>query len=104
MIPFYGDAPNTRSKAWRDFLHLVRDTKVGGLILLNRVSNGIVRNAEPYETAAFINRMQRISKTPLMVGGDFERGASMRIASTTKFPHLMAFGAAGDVNASRHGR
>ncbi len=101
MIPFYGDAPNTRSKAWRDFLHLVRDTKVGGLILLNRVSNGIVRNAEPYETAAFINRMQRISKTPLLVGGDFERGASMRLASTTKFPHLMAFGAAGDVNASR---
>jgi beta-N-acetylhexosaminidase len=101
IIHFYGNAPGSRSKEWRDFLHLVRDTRVGGLILLNRTANGVVQNAEPYETAAFLNRMQRIARTPLIVGGDFERGASMRIAGTTKFPHLMAYGAAGDVNASR---
>jgi beta-N-acetylhexosaminidase len=45
--------------------------------------------------------MQRLAKTPLIVAGDFERGASMRIASTTKFPHLMAFGAAGDPELTR---
>src|ERR1035438_5257699 len=37
-----------------------------------------VQKAEPYALAAFLNRMQRIAKVPLLVGGDFERGASMR--------------------------
>jgi beta-N-acetylhexosaminidase len=37
-----------------------------------------------------------MAKVPLMVGADFERGASMRIDGTTIFPHAMAFGAAGD--------
>jgi len=38
---------------------------------------------------------------PLLVGGDFERGASMRVEGTTVFPHAMAFGAAGDPAFSR---
>ena len=101
VIPFYGQAPNTRSKAWRDFVREVRDTRVGGLVIINRSQNGVVKNAEPYETAAFLNRMQRLAKTPLIVAGDFERGASMRMANTTKFPHLMAFGAAGDPELTR---
>jgi len=37
----------------------------------------------------------------LLVGADLERGASMRVANTTKFPHNMAFGAARDLNATR---
>src|ERR1019366_9763540 len=77
------------------------ETKVGGLIL-NNVTNGRgVQKAEPYALAAFLNRMQRIAKVPLLVGGDFERGASMRVAGTTVFPHAMAFGAAGDPEFSR---
>ena len=36
MIPFYGEAPNTRSRKYQQFLHLVRDERVGGLILINR--------------------------------------------------------------------
>ena len=39
---------------------------------------------------------------PLMVGGDFERGASMRVDGTTVFPHAMAFGATGDPAFSRY--
>jgi beta-N-acetylhexosaminidase len=45
--------------------------------------------------------MQRLAVTPLIVAGDFERGASMRLAGTTKFPHAMAYGAAGDPEATR---
>ena len=37
-----------------------------------------------------------------MVGGDFERGASMRVNGTTVFPHAMAFGATGDPAFSRY--
>lgn len=100
MIHFYGDAPNTKSRSYRKYVTAVRDLRVGGLIVLNRVKNGIVQKADPYQMAAFLNRMQRLSKVPLIVGGDFERGASMRVTSTTQFPHLMAYGAANDLQAT----
>src|SRR5207248_6769422 len=70
IIPFNGEAPNTRSRAYRHFVHLVRDERVGGLILVNTTNHGI-RRAEPYALAAFLNRMQRMAKIPLIVGGDF---------------------------------
>jgi beta-N-acetylhexosaminidase len=101
MVQFYGDAPNTKSKEYREYLSLVRDMKVGGLIVLNRVQNGSVRRAEPYTMAAFVNRMQRSAKVPLLLGGDYERGASMRMNLSASFPHAMAFGAAGDIEATR---
>ena len=101
FIAFHGESPNSRSRAYRNFVRLIAETKVGGLILTN-VSNGhAIQKAEPYALAAFLNRMQRLPKVPLMVGGDFERGASMRVDGTTVFPHAMAFGAAGDPELSR---
>ena len=102
IITSYGEAPSAKSQAFRDFVHQVRDVKVGGLIVVNRVVHGSVRNAEPFAMAAFLNRMQRVAKVPLMVGADFERGASMRVANTTKFPHLMAYGAAHDLALTRY--
>jgi beta-N-acetylhexosaminidase len=101
IAPCFGENPNMRSAEYRKFLHYVRDLHVGGLIVLNRVVHGNVQNAEPYAMAAFLNQMQRISPLPLIVGSDFERGASMRVANTTKFPHNMAYAAAGDLEASR---
>lgn len=101
MIPFYGESPNARSKAYREYASLVRDLQVGGLIILNRVQNGSAVKAEPFAMAAFLNRMQRLAKIPLIVGGDFERGASMRMTGTPQYPHAMAFGAAGDLAATR---
>jgi beta-N-acetylhexosaminidase len=101
VITSYGEAPSSRSAEFRNFVHAVRDLRVGGIIVVNRVVNGSVRNAEPYAMAAFLNRMQRLAKTPLLVGGDFERGASMRVSGTPKYPHLMAYGAAGDLKLTR---
>jgi beta-N-acetylhexosaminidase len=101
LIAFHGESPNSGSRAYLRFLRLIRDVKVGGLILTN-VSNGhTIQKAEPYALAAFLNRMQRLARVPLMVGGDFERGASMRVEGVTVFPHAMAFGAAGDPELSR---
>ena len=90
-IGFSGHPMNTRTREYRKFVHLVSQEHVGGLILVN-VSNGrIVQKADPLEAASFINRMQRLAKVPLLISGDFERGASMRVDATTQFPHAMAF-------------
>lgn len=102
VVPFYGEAPAANSKAFQEFATLVRDHGVGGMIVLNRVRGGLVVNAEPYAMAAFLNRMQRLAAIPLIVGGDFERGASMRVSGTTKFPHNMAYGAANDLDGTRY--
>jgi beta-N-acetylhexosaminidase len=101
FIPFYGQAPNSRTRAYRNFMRLIRETKVGGLILLNASNGRGTVKAEPYALAAFLNRMQRLARVPLMVGADFERGASMRVDEVTVFPHAMAFGATGDPANSR---
>jgi beta-N-acetylhexosaminidase len=101
IVTSYGEAPSSRSAAFRDYVRAVRDLKVGGMIVVNRVVGGSVRSAEPYAMASFLNRMQRLAKVPLMVGGDFERGASMRVSGTPKYPHLMAYGAARDLSLTR---
>ncbi len=100
-MPCYGENPSTRSRDFKKFRHWVADLHIGGLIVVNRVVNGNVRNADPYAMAVFLNKMQRLSHVPLIVSADFERGASMRVANTTKFPHAMAFGAARDYDGSR---
>ena len=102
FISFHGAAPNSRSREYRKFMAQIRDTKVGGLILVNWSNGRVIQRAEPYAVAAFLNRMQRMARVPLMVSGDFERGASMRVDGTTVFPHAMAFGAAGDPAYSRY--
>lgn len=101
MVPFYGNAPNPRSREWQQYEGLVRELRVGGMIVLNRVREGVVERADPYQMAAFLNRMQRLAHLPLIVAGDFERGASMRMTSTVPFPHAMAYAAAGDLEGVR---
>jgi beta-N-acetylhexosaminidase len=101
VLTTYGEMPHPRSAAYKDYVRAVRDLKVGGLIVVNRVIGGSVRSAEPYAMGAFLNRMQRLTKVPLIVGADFERGASMRVAGTAKYPHLMAYGAANDLQLTK---
>jgi beta-N-acetylhexosaminidase len=101
VIPFSGHPMNTRSREYRKFVHLVSQEHVGGLILINVLNGRLSSKADPLEVASFINRMQRLAKTPLLVGGDFERGASMRIDATTVFPHAMAFTASRDPEEAR---
>ena len=97
----YGDVPSRKSAEYEKYRHWVRDLRIGGLIVNNHVQNGLVRNAEPHAFALFLNQMQKLAKTPLIVGADFERGASMRVTAGPKFPYNMAIGASGDVDAAR---
>ena len=68
-----------RRRSLKKYRHWVRDLRIGGLIVNNKVQNGLVRNAESHAFALFLNQMQKLAKTPLIVGADFERGASMRV-------------------------
>jgi beta-N-acetylhexosaminidase len=100
IVPFNGH-PLRRSRDTTNFLRLISREHVGGMILVNTAQRRIVGKATAREAATFINRMQRLSKIPLLVGGDFERGVSMRIEGTTVFPHAMAFTASNDPEEAR---
>ena len=100
IVPFNG-YPLRRSRETTNFLKLISREHVGGMILVNTADRRIVAKASAREAAAFINRMQRMAKIPLLVGGDFERGVSMRMEGTTVFPHAMAFTASDDTGEAR---
>ena len=85
---------------------LVRDTHVGGFtafggtepvpqVMLNSTYGSVILG-QPLELASILNRLQTLSRVPLLTSCDFEWGVQMRIAGATKFPRAMAFGATGD--------
>ncbi|HVW87346.1 MAG TPA: hypothetical protein VHB50_21815, partial [Bryobacteraceae bacterium] len=73
VIPFSGHPMSARSREYRKFVRLVAQEHVGGLILINVANGRVSSKADPLEVASFINRMQKLAKTPLVVSGDFER-------------------------------
>ncbi len=101
VVRGYGDYPPSSNDEYRRFARWIRQDRVGGFIVAGRIRDGSVIGAQPFEMAAFVNHMQRLAKTPLLVASDFERGASMRVSETARFPYLMAFGAARDLAATK---
>jgi beta-N-acetylhexosaminidase len=98
----YGEAPATKSAEYQKYRHWVRDLHIGGLIVANRIDHGAIRNAQPHALAVFLNQMQKMSKTPLVIAADFERGASMRVSGAAQFPYNMAYGAGRDLEAAKY--
>lgn len=98
----YGDVYSSESDDAKKYRHWISDLHIGGLIVINEVEFGSARNANPYAMSVFLNQMQKLSKLPLLIGGDFERAASMRVTGGTQFPHSMSFAAAGDTAYSRY--
>jgi beta-glucosidase-like glycosyl hydrolase len=97
---------STDSRTFEGLSKTVREYHVGGFhvfgasepapaVLLNP-TYGTVTLGQPLEAAATINRLQAISKLPLLNTADFETGVGFRIQGATTFPRAMAFGAAGD--------
>src|SRR5581483_11002089 len=101
VVRGYGDYPPRDDAEYRRFVRWIREDHVGGFIVAGRIREGSVIPAQPFELAVLANHMQRQSRVPLFIASDFERGASMRVAETARFPYLMAFGAAADVSATR---
>ena len=77
---------NRQSEEFKKVEKLIRENHIGGLALFS---------GNVYESAIMLNEFQDISKLPLLVSSDFERGAAFRIDDTTSFPWTMALGAAG---------
>jgi beta-N-acetylhexosaminidase len=84
MVGVYGHYFSIESDEYIRLAHMVRDRKVGGVILWP---------GDVMETAQRLNSLQRLARVPLLVGGDFERGVAMRIRRATPFPDAMAIGA-----------
>ena len=93
VVRGYGDFPSDSDAEYKRFRHWIEEDHVGGFIVAGRIRNGNVIPAQPFEMAEFINYTQGEAKVPLLVASDFERGASMRVAGTARFPYMMAFGA-----------
>jgi beta-N-acetylhexosaminidase len=96
----------TDSDAFRRLTEYVRSYHVGGFIVfgasqsapavaLNPTYASVILG-HPLAAATTINRLQRLSKLPLLTAADFETGVGMRMAGGTQFPRAMAFGATGD--------
>ena len=77
---------HSKSDEMREIERQVRENHVGGFILFG---------GDVYEAALLIDKVQTISKLPLLVASDFERGANFRLRNTVSFPWNMAIGATG---------
>jgi beta-N-acetylhexosaminidase len=82
---YNGDFHNLNSDYVKNLEKLVKDYHLGGLILFG---------GEPLETAYFTNHFQRLSRIPLLIASDLERGTGNQVTGGTLFPPLMALGAA----------
>ena len=63
---------------------LVRDYKIGGVVFFQ---------GGPLPQAVVTNRLQSVSKVPLLVAMDAEYGLAMRIDSTPRYPYMLTLGA-----------
>ena len=106
VASFQSNFISTDSRTFDELSKAVREYHVGGFhvfgasepapgVLLNP-TYGTVILGQPLEAASTINRLQAISKLPLLNTADFETGVGFRIQGATTFPRAMAFGAAGD--------
>ncbi len=83
---------NQERDGFQEIRRQVVENKIGGIILF----------AGPvYESVHVVNRMQALSKYPLLISADFETGVGMRFEDTTNFPWTMAVGATGDPEIAR---
>ncbi|RYD70875.1 MAG: hypothetical protein EOP53_24625, partial [Sphingobacteriales bacterium] len=67
--------------------NLVNNYKIGGIIFFK---------GSPYKQVEMTNRLQTISKFPLIIGMDAEWGLAMRLDSTIQYGYQMSMGALKD--------
>lgn len=84
-----GNDPNENSRGYKRITSLVKEEQVGGVLFLQ----GDIENQ-----VNLTNKLQELSKVPLLITIDMERGVGMRLEDGVEFPYKMAFAAAGDPN------
>lgn len=96
VVGALGEYKNVNSEKFADIKKQIVENKVGGFVFYR---------GDVLELAAMTNEMQRVSKIPLLMAADFERGLPMQIRSGTSFTHNMGIAAAGNPQMSyRKGR
>ncbi|BCS31675.1 hypothetical protein TBR22_A08780 [Luteitalea sp. TBR-22] len=103
---FFGTYTSSDSTTFDALKGLVEEQRLGGFLVFGGrlPSPGVLLNptypvvtlGDPYASASMFNRLQALSKVPLLNSGDFETSVAFRLAGATAFPRAMAFGAAGD--------
>ncbi len=76
-------------------IHVFGGSERATSALLNNTGGSVILG-QPIAAASTLNRLQALSKIPMLNTGDFEAGLGFRIQGATLFPRAMAFGAAGD--------
>lgn len=84
MVRAFGHYYSTDSELFERLARLVSGRKIGGIIMAQ---------GDVYAEAVLLNRLQALSRIPLLVASDFERGIAMRVRRGTRFPDAMALGA-----------
>ncbi len=87
----FGYFMNDESEHFQKLMRQVKELKVGGVCVFQ---------GDIHTTAVLLNRLQSMSKVPLLISSDFEWGAAMRLRRTTRFPEAMAIGATRDTMLS----
>ncbi len=94
-IPVYGKFYNQDTETFRELSRQVKDNHVGGLIFYR---------GSVYESVHVSNRLQQLSRYPLLISADMESGAGMRFEDALSIPSNMAVAATGNPdNARRQG-
>lgn len=83
---------NRESEAYKQLAHHIVGNKVGGVLWFR---------SDVWATAIMTNRLQQMSKLPLLVASDLEMGLGMRLDETPWWPPNMAVAATGDENYAR---
>ncbi len=81
---YSGNFVNRNSEYFQNLKTMIVEFKIGGLIIFG---------GDVYESAILTNSFQEMSKIPLLVASDFERGVGNQIDGATLFPPIMALGA-----------
>jgi len=82
---------NEDDTVYKKIIHYVNDLKVGGFIVYQ-----YAEGSEVYGQTFLLNKLQQLSKYPLLISADYESGVSIRTNGGTIFPTNMALGAADD--------
>lgn len=87
-----GGEPREGGARWERARRLVTEHRVGGVIV------GV---GSSWGTASWLNRLQRWTELPLLVGADLEWGPGTRLTGATVLPINMAVGASGPAGVAR---
>jgi beta-N-acetylhexosaminidase len=96
QVRIYGDYHDFNDPAYRFVAEQIQKYHIGSVDLAARMSGPNLVKGTPAQVAAITNQLQGVSKIPLLVGGDIERGLASRLSDVPDLPFPMAFGAIGD--------